>query len=359
VQPSAVPSRRRQPGAESDLPLNLPLPPALPGRVLPELSVPCVGAFDDPDFRFSIDWDGARTLLFASPGGVRLQSETLVDVSDRYPEIADAAGDISARSAVLDGVVAVLDPSGCPDLAALGERMALGPSLHQRLPTVYLAIDVLHLGGRETMSLALDRRLELLRGLNPGHPRIQVPDWVAGQGRALAQAAAPRRLPALLARRGPARYHPGAASPDRLRIPLRERANCLVVGAERVPGISHRRRLALAEYQNSRLVDAGVAEIAETSTLWRWAAPGGRMRSPLIATVEHRGRGADGSLRHAEVVTLRDDIEPTWCIRREAVAPPPSRPVPVRGFRPTVLRALPLEVAPAPSGRPDGGPASS
>src|ERR1019366_6405754 len=124
VRPTA--ERGRRPVTEdAALPLRLPVLPALPGRVLPEFSVPCVGAFDDPDFRFSIDWDGARTLLFASPGAIRLQSETLADVSDRFPEIPAAALPLAPRSAVIDGVVAVLDPSGCPDLVALGERMAL------------------------------------------------------------------------------------------------------------------------------------------------------------------------------------------------------------------------------------------
>lgn len=344
MRPSA--DRNRHPRSDDQaLPLRLPIPPVLPGRVLPEFSVPCVGPFDDPDFRFSIEWDGSRTILFAFPGGIRLQSETLADVSDRYPEIVAAAEGLGERSAVLDGVVAVLDPSGCPDLVALGERMALGPGTQQRLPAVYLAIDLLHLGGRETVGLALDRRLELLCGLSLSDPRIQVPDWVAGQGEALAQAAAPRRLSALLARRGSASYHPGVASPDRLRIPLRRRANCLVVGSQRILASTRTRRLLLAEYQGARLVETGTAEIAETSTLWRWAAPGGRMRSPLIATVEHVGRGADGRLRQAEVVTLRDDVEPTWCIRRAPVPPPPSRPVPGHAFRPTVLSALPLEVS--------------
>jgi hypothetical protein len=70
------------------------------------------------------------------------------------------------------------------------------------------------------------------------------------------------------------------------------------------------------------------------------------MRAALIATVEYRSRGVDGRLRGAEVVTLRDDIDPAWCIRRDPVPPPPSRPVPARGFRPTVLTGLPIEVSP-------------
>jgi ATP-dependent DNA ligase len=348
---SARASRRLPNANEGSLPLNLPAPPALPGRLLPELSVPCAAAFDHPAFHFSIDWDGSRVLLFLSPHGVRLQSETLRDVSDLYPEIVAAALPLSAQPAVLDGVVAVLDPHGCPDLAALGERMALGPSARQRFPTVYLATDLLHLGTRATMTLPLEERLRLLHGLGGSDARLQVPDWVVGEGEALAAAAAARQLPAVLARRSGSRYHPGVASPDRLRISLRQRAHCVVTAAERVVlGGSRRRRIHLAQHHHARLLECGSVEIAESSTLWRWAAPGGRLRHPLVATVDHAGRRLDGRLRRPALVTLRDDVDPLWCIRRDPVPPPPSLPVPVRGFRPTVLAALPLELAPAREG---------
>jgi ATP-dependent DNA ligase len=341
-------SRRLPRAHEDSLPLNLPAPPALPGRPLPELAVPCAAAFDHPDFHFSIDWDGSRALLFLSPEGVRLQSETLRDISDLYPEIVEAAGPLTAQPAVLDGVVAVLDPHGCPDLAALGERMALGPSARQRFPTVYLATDLLHVGNRATMTLPLEERLHLLQGLGGADARLQVPDWVVGEGESLAEAASARQLPALLARRSASRYHPGVASPDRLRVQLRQRAHCVVIGVESVViGGSRKRRLRLAEHHHAHLRECGSVEIPESSTLWRWAAPGGRLRRPLVATVEHGGRRLEGRLRHPTLITLRDDIDPVWCIRRDPVPPPPSLPVPVRGFRPTVLAALPLELAPS------------
>lgn len=348
---SARASHRLPRPDEGALPLNLPAPPALPGRLLPELAVPCAAPFDHPAFHFSIDWDGSRALLFLSPAGVRLQSETLRDVSDLYPEIVEAALPLTAQPAVLDGVVAVLDPHGCPDLAALGERMALGPSARQRFPTVYLATDLLHVGTRATMTLPLEERLRLLRELGGADARLQVPDWVVGEGEALADAAAARQLPALLARRSASRYHPGVASPDRLRVQLRQRAHCVVTAVERVAlGGTRRRRLRLAEHHHARLRECGSVEVPESSTLWRWAAPGGRLRHPLVATVEHGGRRMDGRLRRPLLITLRDDVDPLWCIRRDPVPPPPSLPVPVRGFRPTVLTALPLEVAPVGAG---------
>jgi ATP-dependent DNA ligase len=321
------------------------VPPALPGRILPERSVPCLEPFDHPDFLFSIDWDGSRALLFASPHGVRLQTQTLADSSAAFPGVVDAGRALQASSAVLDGVVTVLDPAGCPDLTALGERMALGAGVDARLPTVFLATDLLHLGGRATMGLPCAQRLDLLRGLELGTPRIQVPDWVVGEGVALADAASSRNLPALLARRSDSRYHPGVASRDRLSVSLRQRADCVVVAAERVTtGGMHRRRLRLAEHHGGRLAECARVELPETSTLWRWAAPGGRLRAPLIATVEHQGRDAEGALRHPRLVTLRDDIDPEWCLRRDPVPPPAGPRVSARGFRPTVLSALPLEV---------------
>jgi ATP-dependent DNA ligase len=349
-------SRGRQAvrAADPALPLSLPHPPALPGRLLPEFAVPCLGAFDHPDFQFSIEWDGSRALLFASPEGVRLQSETLADVSGAYPELVAAAEALRGSAAVLDGVIAVLDPHGCPDLAALGERMALGAGAQRIHPTVFLANDLLHLEGRTTMGLPLEQRLDLLRRLGAGNPRVQVPDWVTGEGEALAAAATARRLPALLARRSGARYHPGVASRERLRIALRPRAHCVVVGAAPVPLAGVRRRaLKLAEHHRSRLVECAAVELPESSILWRWAAPGGRLRSPLIATVDHQGRDPQGRLRRPSLVTLRDDIDPRWCIRRDPVPPPPSVVVAPHGFHPTVLSALPLYLDAAPAGAPE------
>ena len=51
------------------LPFRSPTPPQLPGYIPIEASVPCAEPFDDHDWLFSVDWDGARALLFLDPGG--------------------------------------------------------------------------------------------------------------------------------------------------------------------------------------------------------------------------------------------------------------------------------------------------
>ena len=66
----------------------------------------------------------------------------------RFPDVSAAASVRGGRGAVLDGVIAVLDREGRPDLAGFGRRLAAGAAAAAELPAVYLCSDVLHLDGR-------------------------------------------------------------------------------------------------------------------------------------------------------------------------------------------------------------------
>ena len=329
--------------AAGDLPLQLPAP--LLGRfaVRTEESTPCSGPFDHPDFIFSVDWDGARTMVVASPGNVLLQSWQQRDISHRFPEIFAAASKLRALDCVIDGVISVLDGKGAPDLVGLGERIASGAASADSMPVAFLATDLLRLEGKSLTSTPLQRRLELLNELQFRDPRIQIPDTVRSEGVALAEAAAARGLAAILARRSDQPYHSGVASPHRLRIALTSRANTVVLNANPIPGV-RRRRIRLGEWEGGRLQYTGDIELAESSVEWRWAAPAGFLREGLVATVSHFGRYGEQRLRDPMLLALRDDIDPRWCRRREAVEPPRSyRWQPSGSFRPTVLMPLPLE----------------
>jgi len=336
-----------------------PTPPLLPGHIPLEASVPCAKPFDDLDWLFSIDWDGARSLLYLDPGGpVRLQGETLTDLARRFPDVSGAVAVPEGRPAVLDGVIAVLDAQGRPDLAALGRRLAAGAALAADLPAVYLAFDLLHLDGRPTTSWTLDRRLDALSEFAGKGDLLQVPDHVRGRGRALAAAATARDLPALIARRGSAPYRPGVGSPDRLRIPLADQTTCVIAGIEQRRSGSP--RLILGEHVAGRLVFAGQVEGPQDQMVTHWLAQRADalrvgaatlegvqpvdatwLRPALTATVRHQGRGTAGTLLHPALVVVRDDVDPRWCLRRPAVAPPAAAPDGI-GFAPTLLVPLPL-----------------
>ena len=349
--------RHRDDRAEP-LPLQLPAPPPLPGRIAPEVAVPCSAPFDGERWRFSIDWDGSRALLFVGAGGdVHLQSERLADLTPRFPELLGAGAALRGSPMVLDGVVAVLDPRGRPDLESLGLRLVLGGDGADQLPAVFLAADVLHVAGASTLSWPLDRRLATLSECVGEGAMVQAPDHVEGRGLAFADAAAERGLTALLARRGDAPYRPGMASPDRLHVALRQRAVCVVAGIEEVP--DERWEIVLAEYVAGTLTFSGTVAGPRHDAVHRWllagasglgahaSAPAGSddvrarwLRPALAATVAHHGRLPNGRLRDPTLIAVRDDVDVAWCVRREAVPPPDDS---VRGrFAPTVLMPLPL-----------------
>jgi bifunctional non-homologous end joining protein LigD len=347
-----------------------PVPPLLPGHIPLEASVPCSEPFDDADWVFSIDWDGARALLFLDPGGpIRLQGETPIDLGRRFPDVVGTVVVPEGRSAVLDGVIAVLDAQGRPDLPALGRRLAAGPALAAEFPAVFLASDVLHLDGRSTIRWPLDRRIDALGGFAGHGDVLQVPDHVRGRGSALAAAAGARGLPALIARRGSAPYRSGVASPDRLRIPLLEQTTCVIAGVvERRLGAP---RLVLGEHVAGRLLYAGHVDGPRDRVAARWLMQQAAQRSvsaamlegvqpldatwlrpTLTATIRHTGRGSGGVVMHPTLVTVRDDVDPRWCLRRPAVSAP-ALEAGIMAFAPTLLVPLPLgDAARLPRPRP-------
>ncbi len=345
--------------AAASLPLSLPPPPALPADVALEVAVPCSGPFDAEDWRFSVDWDGIRVLLAAGAGGeARLRDERRREVGDRFPEvISEVAAALGGHTAVVDGVLTVLDPRGRPDLEALSRRRAGEPGV----AAVFIATDLLHLDGASLQQRPFGDRLQALERAVTGQPHLQVPEWVAGDGCALAEAATSQHLPAILARHTGATYSAGVASPQRLRIALEDRADAVVTGVVRQPG-GEVSALLLAEQHRGRLADAGSVAVHLPGSVEAWLAeqlgdlasvtppcrcavvPPGRvswLQAELVATVRHSGRLAGGQLSRPELVALRDDRDPAWCVRRPPL-PPPAGEVLGRGFRPTVLHTLPF-----------------
>lgn len=354
-----APGRRRvDPVAQPGLPFSLPPPPsaARPGL---EASTPCAAPFDGDDWVFGVDWEGSRCLLNVAPdGSVHVAGET-ADLDERFPEIAAGAAIRGGRSALLDGTICVLDAQGRPDLEALFRRVAQrtsGPL------TVFLATDLLHLDGEPITDRPLHARLAALAELVVPDSRVQVPDHVTGHGRALAEAAAARGLAAILARRRDAPYRAGVASPDRLRISLAGRRDAVVVGWQ---GRATPDRVLIGDWVGTKLGLVGTAAV-ESSWARQWLAASletarevlvdkGRhvligvtwVRPRLVATVEpHAPRGPAGHLPAWHLVTVRDDVDPRWCVRRPPVVPPEARaPGPLHPFSPTVLSPLPLDGA--------------
>lgn len=188
--------------------------PRLPATLRPMLPRSVAGPFDSPVHLFEPSWGGLRALAFIGPaatpgaGDVRLVDVDGVEVGGRLPELAGLAVRVDARSAVMDGELVSVDARGRADPGELASRIAGRPGR----PVAFLAFDLVHLDGRSLMGLPLERRRALLRRvLRPGDEVVAVPA-IAGEGRALWDAAAAQGIAGVMARHRTSPYLAGVRS---------------------------------------------------------------------------------------------------------------------------------------------------
>jgi len=188
--------------------------PNLPATLRPMLPRPLAEPFDSTAHLFEPSWGGLRALAFIGPaeiagsGDVRLFDGEGRDVAPTLSELAGLAVRVDARSAVLDGELVVVDAAGRADPDELARRLAGG----RGRPVAFLAFDLLHVDGRSLLSAPLDRRREQLRRvLRPGDEVVAVPA-IAGEGRALHEAAAAQGIAGVMARQRSSPYLPGVRS---------------------------------------------------------------------------------------------------------------------------------------------------
>jgi bifunctional non-homologous end joining protein LigD len=192
---------------------DIPVLPNLPATLRPMLPRPLAEPFDSEAHLFEPSWGGLRALAFIGPAEIAGAGDAaFVDGAgrtlDQLPELAGLAVRVDARSAVLDGELVAVGSNGLADSGELARRLAG----ERGRPVAYLAFDLLHLDGRSLLSAPLARRREALRRvLRPGDEVVAVPA-IAGEGRALHEAAAAQGIAGVMARQRTSPYLPGIRS---------------------------------------------------------------------------------------------------------------------------------------------------
>ena len=104
---------------------------------------------------FEIKFDGYRCIVVKRGSAVTLFSRNEKVLNKRFPKVVDALASLGSDF-VLDGELVVFDPQGRPSFQLLQNNQS------RALPVYFYAFDLLNRDGEPLVSLAIERRRELL-----------------------------------------------------------------------------------------------------------------------------------------------------------------------------------------------------
>lgn len=278
--------------------------------------------------------DGTRCIASAM-NGLMLQNRRFVNITFRYPELAEALR--AASGCVFDGEIAVFS-DGRPDFGALSERDHLMEKLRidylsKARPASLVVFDILFAEGESVMDRPLVERKKILSEKLVESEQVTAIDYFPEKGEDYFQAALKVGIEGVMAKRQDSRYQPGVRSPDWVKIKKQIKLD-LVVGGY-LKGKGNRKPyfggLLLGAYEAGRLVFVGrvgsgfsekelqmiVADFEPVSEppfsnpprmpglVW--------LRPKSVVQVAAMEVTADGCLRAPVFLRMRDDKEPSEC----------------------------------------------
>ena len=133
----------------------------------------------------ALEWklDGVRVQVHRDGHEVAVFTRSLDDITDRVPEVVDAALSLPVRAVVLDGEAIALRPDGRPRPfqvtgSRVGSRVDVAAAVRSSPLSTY-AFDVLHLDGDDLLARPGRERFEALRATVPED--LRVPRLVTGE----------------------------------------------------------------------------------------------------------------------------------------------------------------------------------
>ena len=207
-----------------------PLPDAATRPMLAALGSPTdVGE----EWSCEMKWDGIRALAHVTSDGYRLISRNGIDMTDRYPELAELRDAVTAPC-ILDGEIVALT-NGRPDFGRLATRMQLTKARDvaaavTRTPVHFMVFDILASGSESLLrDTYVARRARLLAEVT-ATTHIAVPAAYDGNVEAAMATSAELGLEGVVAKRDGSTYQPGVRSRDWIKIKHSASQEVVVIG---------------------------------------------------------------------------------------------------------------------------------
>ena len=205
----------------------------MPTAVHPMLATSFEKPFDDPEWLFEIKWDGYRAVSFIQDGKARLVSRNQNDLTGEFPELHELSKSITAKNAVLDGEIVVLDEQGRASFSLMQQRTGIRKGgrrtgARHELQIVYYLFDVIYLDGYDLRLVALEHRKQVLAQIIAPSELVRYSDHFP-QGLALFEAAKQKGLEGILAKKRVSHYEE-RRSREWLKIKVTQTVDCVVGG---------------------------------------------------------------------------------------------------------------------------------
>ena len=274
-----------------------------------------------------VKYDGYRIIARKAGDDVTLFSRSGLDWTVRFPAIAKAMLSLPTESALLDGEVAFVLPSGVTDFKSLQEHI---DSPHPAIR--YFVFDLLSLDGKDLRKKPLKERRAALAELmsEKGISNYLVyADYVEGSGPEFFAQASDHGLEGIMSKRADRPYISGRGR-DWLKIKCKRGEEFVIGGFSRseVRGKPFS-SLLLGTFEDGKLVYSGKVgtgfDAGDLASLAKKFKPLERARAPfvevpaaerkdavwlepkLVAQVEFAEKTRDGRLRHPSFKGLRED----------------------------------------------------
>lgn len=195
----------------------------LPSSLSPMLASLVDAPFSHLDWLFEPKLDGVRAIALIDGGRVRLLSRRNLDITDRYPLLAEDLARQAAGAMALDGEIVALDPEGRPSFQLLQQRLNLTrvADIHRaegQVPVTYYVFDLVYLDGYDLRAVALSRRKALLDRVLLPSDGVRLVEYFQGDGKAAYEAAVGQGLEGVIAKRRDSLYESGGRSSHWLKM---------------------------------------------------------------------------------------------------------------------------------------------
>jgi bifunctional non-homologous end joining protein LigD len=322
---------------------------AMPAAIEPMLATLAGQPPRGAEWLFEVKWDGVRAIAFIEREEVRIASRSGLRCERQYPELAVIHHQVSAREAILDGEIAVLDETGVSRFHLIQPRISNSDPnsiahMARSRPVVYFAFDLLYLDGYDLRGAPLAVRRELLEKVVASSGVLRVSEVFPGAGAEMLEAARETSLEGIVAKHASSVYE-SRRSREWLKIKIVGEQE-FAIGGFTAPqgGRDYFGALVLGVYDDGALRWAGnvgtgfdqklLASLhARLAPLVTKTCPFAERPTPdkgitwvkpeLVCQVKYANWTPGNRLRAPVFLGLRHDITPRQAVREDAAPRPP------------------------------------